>query len=79
MTKLLGSLAACCIVAAAMLVSIHPAAAQSRGRGSPTTVRGGGGGHKVPEISTHGAPAALALVFGGVAVVVGRRARRRDR
>lgn len=32
--------------------------------------------HGVPEVGAHGAPAALALALGGVAVMVGKRKRR---
>jgi hypothetical protein len=38
----------------------------------------GAGSQSVPEISAYGAPAGLALVIGGVAVVLGRRARRQQ-
>jgi hypothetical protein len=61
----------------AVLLSVSTAAADGGREGDHEGF--GGRGRAVPEISAHGAQAALALVVGGAAVVLGRRARRRDR
>jgi len=40
--------------------------------------KGDHAGRGVPEVGGHGAPAALALAFGGVAVMAGRRRKREE-
>jgi hypothetical protein len=62
-------------MAASVVLSASLASANGRGKGD----RGNDKGNPhaaVPEISAAGAPAAIAFVLGGVAVVLGRRARR---
>jgi len=62
------------MLATSVVMSASLASADGRGKGERGDDKGNS--RAVPEISAAGAPAAIAFVLGGVAVVLGRRARR---